>query len=64
MIDFTSSKLLATRSQFRAEKSRVGGFVSEPPHRSQAYVDGRRSKVLLLQEKPVPEDDSTIKGKA
>lgn len=50
--------------QFGAEKSRIGGFISEPPHRSQTHVNGRRSKVLLFQEKSVPEDDSTIESKA
>jgi hypothetical protein len=52
-----------TSRQFGAEKSRIGGLIREPPHRSQAYIDGRRSKVLLFQEKPVPEDDGTIEGK-
>jgi hypothetical protein len=61
---FSAFDATDTSGQFGTEKSRIGGLVSEPPHCSQAYVDGRRSKVLLFQEKPVPKDDGTIKSKA
>src|SRR6516164_6292885 len=48
--------------QIRAQKPSVGGFISEPPHRRQAQVDGGGCKVLLFEEKPVAKDDSPVKG--
>src|ERR1019366_8140127 len=50
-----------SRSQFTAQKTRVGRFIGEPPHGGQAHVDRGRCEVLLFEEEAVAEDNSSVK---
>jgi hypothetical protein len=53
-----------SRSQFGAQKARVGGFVSEPPHSGQSHLDRGWCELLLFEKEPVAEDDSSVEGQS